>query len=123
MATSASLVPARWLLLLEQAQQDTQPPPMEPPRPAWFAGSKMQPHSDCRHVGFEKAEVTPAASQADEVDSRTMQSKLVSDLGFLAGEVLTRRSDRRLIFRRLSALMACRQQCLIKRRRWRGRAA
>ncbi len=37
--------------------------------------------------GFNKAEVTAGGVALDEVDSRTMQSKLVPDL-FLAGEVL-----------------------------------
>jgi predicted Rossmann fold flavoprotein len=37
--------------------------------------------------GFEKAEVTAGGVTLDEVDSRTMQSKLVSGL-FLAGEIL-----------------------------------
>src|SRR5262249_46221232 len=38
-------------------------------------------------LGFEKAEVTTGGIALDEVDSRTMQSKLVPGL-FLAGEVL-----------------------------------
>jgi predicted Rossmann fold flavoprotein len=38
-------------------------------------------------LGFEKAEVTSGGVSLDEVDSRTMQSKLCPDL-FLAGEVL-----------------------------------
>ena len=38
-------------------------------------------------LGFEKAEVTAGGVSLDEVDSRTMQSKLVPGL-FLAGEVL-----------------------------------
>ena len=37
--------------------------------------------------GFEKAEVTAGGVALDEVDSRTMQSKLVPNL-FLAGEIL-----------------------------------
>jgi hypothetical protein len=37
--------------------------------------------------GFEKAEVTAGGVDLDEVDSRTMQSKLVPNL-FLAGEIL-----------------------------------
>jgi predicted Rossmann fold flavoprotein len=37
--------------------------------------------------GFEKAEVTAGGVELDEVDSRTMQSKLVPNL-FLAGEIL-----------------------------------
>jgi predicted Rossmann fold flavoprotein len=37
--------------------------------------------------GFKKAEVTSGGVSLDEVDSRTMQSKLVPDL-FLAGEIL-----------------------------------
>ena len=37
--------------------------------------------------GFEKAEVTAGGMALDEVDSRTMQSKLVPNL-FLAGEIL-----------------------------------
>jgi predicted flavoprotein YhiN len=38
-------------------------------------------------LGFEKAEVTAGGISLDEVDSRTMQSKLVPGL-YLAGEVL-----------------------------------
>jgi predicted Rossmann fold flavoprotein len=38
-------------------------------------------------MGFKKAEVTAGGVCLDEVDSRTMQSKLVSGL-YLAGEVL-----------------------------------
>ena len=38
-------------------------------------------------LGFGKAEVTAGGVSLDEVDSRTMRSKLVPDL-FLAGEVL-----------------------------------
>lgn len=38
-------------------------------------------------LGFEKAEVTAGGVSLDEVDSRTMQSKLVPGLYF-AGEVL-----------------------------------
>jgi predicted Rossmann fold flavoprotein len=38
-------------------------------------------------LGFEKAEVTSGGVSLDEVDSRTMQSKLVPGLSF-AGEVL-----------------------------------
>jgi predicted Rossmann fold flavoprotein len=38
-------------------------------------------------LGFKKAEVTAGGIALDEVDSRTMQSKIVSNL-FLAGEVL-----------------------------------
>jgi predicted Rossmann fold flavoprotein len=38
-------------------------------------------------LGFEKAEVTAGGVRLDEVDSRTMQSKLVPDL-HLAGEIL-----------------------------------
>jgi predicted Rossmann fold flavoprotein len=38
-------------------------------------------------LGFQKAEVTAGGVALDEVDSRTMQSKLVADL-YLAGEVL-----------------------------------
>ena len=37
--------------------------------------------------GFEKAEVTAGGVALDEVDSRTMESKLVPNL-FLAGEIL-----------------------------------
>ncbi len=37
--------------------------------------------------GFEKAEVTAGGVALDEVDSRTMQSKLVPNL-YLAGEIL-----------------------------------
>jgi predicted Rossmann fold flavoprotein len=37
--------------------------------------------------GFEKAEVTAGGVLLDEVDSRTMQSKLVPNL-YLAGEIL-----------------------------------
>ena len=38
-------------------------------------------------LGFAKAEVTAGGIALDEVDSRTMQSKLVPEL-YLAGEVL-----------------------------------
>jgi len=38
-------------------------------------------------LGFEKAEVTSGGVSLDEVDSRTMQSKLCPGL-YLAGEVL-----------------------------------
>ena len=38
-------------------------------------------------LGFEKAEVTAGGVSLDEVDSRTMQSKLVPGL-YLAGEIL-----------------------------------
>jgi predicted flavoprotein YhiN len=38
-------------------------------------------------LGFKKAEVTAGGVALDEVDSRTMQSKLVPNL-YLAGEVL-----------------------------------
>ena len=38
-------------------------------------------------LGFKKAEVTAGGVSLDEVDSRTMQSKLVPDL-FFAGEIL-----------------------------------
>ena len=38
-------------------------------------------------LGFKKAEVTAGGIDLNEVDSRTMQSKLVAGL-FLAGEVL-----------------------------------
>jgi predicted flavoprotein YhiN len=37
--------------------------------------------------GFDKAEVTAGGVALEEVDSRTMQSKLVPNL-FLAGEIL-----------------------------------
>ena len=38
-------------------------------------------------LGFEKAEVTAGGSRLDEVDSRTMRSKLAPGL-YIAGEVL-----------------------------------
>jgi predicted flavoprotein YhiN len=38
-------------------------------------------------LGFEKAEVTAGGVTLDEVDSRTMQSKLVPGL-YIAGEIL-----------------------------------
>jgi hypothetical protein len=38
-------------------------------------------------LGFKKAEVTAGGVALDEVDSRTMQSKLIPGL-FLAGEIL-----------------------------------
>ena len=38
-------------------------------------------------LGFEKAEVTAGGVSLEEVDSRTMQSKLIPGL-YLAGEVL-----------------------------------
>ena len=38
-------------------------------------------------LGFEKAEVTTGGVSLDEVDSRTLESKLVSGL-YLAGEIL-----------------------------------
>ena len=48
---------------------------------------KQLRRADHGTLGFEKAEVTAGGVALDEVDSRTMQSKLVPDL-FLAGEVL-----------------------------------
>ena len=56
-------------------------------RARWVAAIKRQavPVSGTR--GFKKAEVTAGGAALDEVDSRTMQSRIVPGL-FLAGEVL-----------------------------------
>lgn len=52
-----------------------------------IAAVKRQPVTISGTMGFEKAEVTAGGISLDEIDSRTMQSKLVPNLYF-AGEVL-----------------------------------